>query len=88
MCDEIVSRVCYAKSETPTSSSLSEAFASRRFAALLERLRFALRYYHTVTVVFTFLHSIATSRCRKTEWLLCGAHIVLAARSSLVRGRT
>lgn len=31
-------------------------------------------------------HSIATSRCRKTEWLLCGAHAssVLAARFPLV----
>ena len=86
MCDEIVSPVCYAKSETPCS--LSGSFASRRFTALLERMRFALRSYPTATVVFTFLHSIATSRCRKTEWLLCGAHVVLAARSSLVRVRT
>jgi hypothetical protein len=31
-------------------------------------------------------HIIATSRCRKTEWLICGAHAssVLAARFSLV----
>lgn len=33
-----------------------------------------------------YKHSIATSRCRKTEWLLCGAHAssVLAARFPLV----
>lgn len=31
-------------------------------------------------------HIIATSRCRKTEWLICGAHAssVLAARFPLV----
>lgn len=35
---------------------------------------------------FFYKHSIATSRCRKTEWLLCGAHAssVLAARFALV----
>lgn len=35
-----------------------------------------------------YKHSIATSRCRETEWLLCGAHIVLVPRSSLVLRRT
>lgn len=35
---------------------------------------------------FFYKHSIATSRCRKTEWLLCGAHAssVLDARFALV----
>jgi len=36
--------------------------------------------------LFYTSYSIATSRCRKTEWLLCGAHAssVLAARFPLV----
>lgn len=41
----------------------------------------------TIRLKHTFYkHSIATSRCRKTEWLLCGAHAssVLAARFALV----
>lgn len=79
--------VCYVKNETLTTSSLSGSFASRRFTALLESVWVVLCSAF-LPYDFTFLHSIATSRCRKTEWLLCGAHIVLAARSSLVRRRT
>jgi len=44
------------------------------------------RVTHSVTRIYE--HSIATGRCRETEWPICGAHIVLAARSSLVPRRT
>lgn len=45
---------------------------------------FAAERAHIYALLFK--HSIATSRCRKTEWLLCGEHAssVLVARFSLV----
>lgn len=33
-------------------------------------------------------HSIATSRCRKTEWLLCGAHSYCVGRTIFPRSQT
>jgi len=33
-------------------------------------------------------HCIATSRCRKTEWLLCGAHYDSVGRAVLPRSQT
>jgi len=35
-----------------------------------------------------FKHCIATSRCRKTEWLLCGAHYDSVGRAVLPRSQT
>jgi len=55
--------VCYVKNETLTSS-LSGSFVSRLYSKVFGC--FALRSF-PMTVVFTFLHSIATSRCRKND---------------------
>lgn len=39
------------------------------------RVRLLCNTQSCLTWLFSCEHSIATSRCRKTEWLICGAHV-------------
>ena len=69
-----------------TNERTSERTTVRARARRSRRRTIFFFISNTHSVIYE--HSIATGRCRETEWPICGAHIVLAARSSPVPRRT